>query len=279
MRPDTPNDAQAEFWNAQTAWIRLQAEQDACLAPVLDLALDRAGLKPGEDVLDIGCGTGASLLAAAKVVGDAGTVTGLDIAPNLLAMATDRCRNQPNVGILNDDAQFAAFEPRYDAVISRFGVMFFDDTAAAFANIAKALRAGGRVSFAVWGPAPQNPFFMGAANAVKSSLGPLPKVDRTLPGPFALEDAPRLRSILDDAGLSGLAIETVDCLLTPNGTTADFADLALEIGPAANGLKHFEATTEQRAILSEALIEEYAQYATPDGVRIPANLHLIHGLV
>ena len=215
------------------------------------------------------------MLAASEAVGPSGSVRGVDIAPSLLSLASTRCANLSNVAIQNADAQTAVLPTGHDIAISRFGVMFFSDTPAAFRNIAAALKPSGRIAMAAWGPAPENPYFMTAAKAVRETLGEMPKIDRTEPGPFAFEDAARVRTFLTQAGLQNIEIDTVSCPLTPPGSLADFAELALSIGPAAGGMAHFEANQAHREQLRGALMDQFSDCQTPDGLRIPAQIHAI----
>ncbi|MEM8578924.1 MAG: methyltransferase domain-containing protein [Pseudomonadota bacterium] len=268
------NADQADFWAGATSWVDHQAAMDGVLAPVLDALLARADLQPGWDVLDIGCGTGASTLAAAQAVGPAGSVTGLDISPALLGLARDRTEGLPNVTLIEGDAQTHPFAPASaDAVISRFGVMFFADTTAAFANIARALRPGATMSLAAWGPAPQNPWFMLPAKVARARLGTPPKVDRTLPGPFAFEDANRTHSMLTDAGLD-VSIDTVELTLDGGPSPAEAAALCTRIGPAASILRQFEGTEDDRQAIAAGIASEMAQWHQGH-VHIPACIHLI----
>lgn len=269
------NRDQAEFWNRQISWVDEQDAMDALLAPVLARTLDVAALQPGERVLDIGCGTGASLLAAAEAVGPTGHVIGVDIAPNLLDIARQRA-SASNVVVEVADAQTARFKPDCDVVLSRFGVMFFEDTTAAFRNIATALTPGGRFAMAAWGPVSGNPFFLTAALAAREVLGPMPKTDRNLPGPLAFEDASRVERLLTAAGLTDLEISTERCFLKPNGTLDDFVSLCLAIGPAASAMRHFEVTEPDRLrALRENLTAHFAVHDTADGLKIPALLNMI----
>ncbi|WP_299148049.1 methyltransferase domain-containing protein [uncultured Tateyamaria sp.] len=270
------NHDQEEFWDASAgpAWVALQGQMDALIQPVLDLVLERAGLRPGERVLDIGCGTGASVLQALDQVGDRGHVTGVDIAASMLELAKGRLGGRANVDLLKSDAQTHVFTTDYDALISRFGVMFFADTTAAFANMARALAPGGRIICAAWGPAPHNPWFMEPAGAAADVLGSMPKVDRTEPGPFAFEDAARTCALLQAAGLEDIQATQIDLHLTPLGDLSQAADLCCQIGPADRALRHHEANPAQRRAVADRIAARFAQYQEGDNLRIPASINL-----
>lgn len=268
------NDDQRDFWSDQAGptWVARQQAMDAQLAPVLDLVLNRANLHPGLNVLDIGCGAGESTCRAAE---RSGSVCGVDISPSLLAAARRRADGVKGVRFLLADAQVHAFDPgAFDVMISRFGTMFFDDFEAAFANIARALTAGGRMVFATWGQIPENPYFTLPAAVAKAQIGAVPRTDPDEPGPFALRDSARVERILGSAGLTQITAEEVSMTLTPPGTRADVAALMCDIGPAQRALSHFEVGSDGRAALADALEQALIPYDTDVGVRIPALINL-----
>jgi SAM-dependent methyltransferase len=271
------NADQQEFWAGPSgaAWVRLQADMDAMLQPVTDLVLEAAALPHGARVLDVGCGTGATVIAALAQVGPTGHVTGLDISEVMLDLARERLRAHPNTTCLMADAQTHAFAPAsFDAVISRFGVMFFEDTTAAFANMAHALTPGATLTLASWGPPPQNPYFMDPAAAATEIFGPMDKVDRTLPGPFAFEDAARIIPMLEAAGLVDVTVRPLPVHFSPRGSVDDVAELCCQIGPAMRSLAHFNASAADRARLARAISDRMAAYQSPQGVRIPGLINL-----
>jgi SAM-dependent methyltransferase len=201
-------------------------------------------------------------------------VLGVDISAPLLKRAAERARDQGNVSFELADAATHRFDTDcFHHLISRFGVMFFDDPAPAFANMARALAKGGKVSFGAWGQIPNNPFFTLAAQAAKSVVGTPPKVDPDLPGPFAFRDPDRVLRILREAGLSQPTCEVAAVDLTPAGGIDDFADLTASIGPADSAATHFNATPEQRMQLKQALADAFAGFQTDKGLRIPAEIN------
>lgn len=270
------NADQKAFWTnaAGPKWLAHQAALDHNMQPVLDGVLTRADLKKGQVVLDIGCGTGASALRAAEAVGPMGHVFGVDISGPMLARAQERAVDQANLSFAHADAADHAFdEESFDHLVSRFGVMFFADPVAAFANMAKALRRGGKVTFAAWGQIPENPFFTLAAQAARQTIGAPPKSDPDLPGPFAFRNTERVLDILDRAGLANASCEAAKVDLTPAGSLHDFAELLASIGPADAAVTHFNATQDQRAQLRGALIDHYSVFQTDKGLRIPAEIN------
>jgi ubiquinone/menaquinone biosynthesis C-methylase UbiE len=154
MSVPAPNAQQVQNWaEAGHHWVAEAERYDRMLRPWGDAVLDAAAPAAGERVLDVGCGTGATTLAAAARVAPGGHAVGVDLSPPMLSLARDRAGRQgiENVSFVEDDAQIADFQPgEFDAAVSRFGVMFFADPAAAFANIRGAMRTGGRLAFACW---------------------------------------------------------------------------------------------------------------------------------
>jgi SAM-dependent methyltransferase len=203
--PDRPNMRQAALWNDASGktWVELRPMLDEIMAPLERLVVDAGYPGAGGCVLDIGCGAGATTLAMARRLGEAGRCTGLDISQALVSAARARAHADgiPNASFETGDAQTHAFERgRFDAVISRFGVMFFDDPAAAFANIRQAARHGGKLALVAWrGPA-ENAFMTTAARAAAPFLPPAPPPDPDAPGQFAFADGARVRRILEASG-------------------------------------------------------------------------------
>jgi ubiquinone/menaquinone biosynthesis C-methylase UbiE len=147
------NTDMAEYWNGRPAdvWVTEAERFDSMLAPFGRRLLTAAVLEPGERVLDVGCGNGAVSLEAARAVAPGGLVTGIDLSAPMLGVARRRAEEQGmDIDFVQRDAQTASFDQPFDVVVSRFGVMFFDDPEVAFANLAKAARSGGRLSFVCW---------------------------------------------------------------------------------------------------------------------------------
>ncbi|MEM7470212.1 MAG: class I SAM-dependent methyltransferase [Pseudomonadota bacterium] len=273
---ELPNADQRAFWSEEAGhkWVAQQSVMDALLAPVLEGLLDRAQLSSGDHVLDIGCGAGTSTMRAATLVRPAGSVTGVDISDTLLALADQRAEGKYGLTYLHADAATYDFEARsFDHVVSRFGVMFFDDPTLAFSNIFSALSSGAHVNLATWGAIDENPYFKLAAKAARSVLGPMPKSDPDAPGPFSMRDPERVIPTLRDSGMKEVQADRQHLLLTPSGTLEDFADICTVIGPAEAAMRHFEATEEQRTQVHESLVETFAPFVSDTGaVEIPAEI-------
>ena len=214
------NAAQAEYWNrsAGQRWTERQEEQDLVLRPVSDRLMAAADAKPGERVIDVGCGCGETTIDFAARVMPGGEVLGLDISEPMLARARERAPSGLPARFVLADATVYDFEPEWaDLAVSRFGVMFFADPARSFANLRKGLKPGGRLAFACWREAKQNPWMMVPLREARKHAPPLPETNPEDPGPFAFADEARVRRVLSDAGFA-------DIVATPHDLDLDIAD-------------------------------------------------------
>ncbi|WP_168193147.1 class I SAM-dependent methyltransferase [Rhodophyticola sp. CCM32] len=258
-------------------WLAHEREIELSHAPVLQALMARTNLREGSRVLDIGIGSGASLLAAAEAVGAEGHVLGLDIAPPLAARAAERAPAHAEVAL--GDAQTHAFAPAaVDTVISMFGVMFFADPVAAFRNIRSAVKPQGRLCFACWADRSANPWFSVSAEAAASVMGPGDTPDDPhASGPFAFADAARVLAILQAAGWQA-EVSTRDLHLTPGCTAVALADLHTGIGPATRRLRQENADEATRNAVRAALVAGFAGFEEAGMVRVPARVHLFHAV-
>jgi len=274
------NAAQIDYWNNEAGprWVAMQERMDAMLAPLLQVALERARPVAGETVLDIGCGCGASLLELAARVGPSGSVLGVDISAPMLDRARTRVHDTPvtNVRLTLSDAATHGFEPgAFDLAFSRFGVMFFDDPPAAFANIRSALAPTGRLVFVCWAPPQDNPWLTVPLAAARPHLPAQPESDPNAPGPFAFADPGRVRGILLSAGFSAVDVArhgTVMRICGP-GESEAAARFAVESGPVARVLA--AAGPDQRAAAEQAIAAEFRRLESPDGVELPGSVWLV----
>ncbi len=277
-----PNADQIDYWNGEVGqrWARLQSDLDALFVNVTTVVIKAADPRAGERVLDIGCGCGGSLMALSRWVGPTGRVLGLDISQPMLDVARERiaAATARNATVVLGDAAAHPFEAgSADLAVSRFGVMFFDRPAAAFANIREALKPDGRLVFVCWRPYKDNPFFAAPHWAAKPHLPPdeTPKPDPDAPGPFALADLDRLRAILGDAKFRDIAIDPVDVMLPLAGAgDLDTATgLISQVGPVARALATADAAQREAAVA--AIRETLKDFDGPDGVSVPARIWVV----
>lgn len=210
--PNAPNADMRQYWSevAGPNWVSEQARLDRMLAPVGREAIGRLGLRPGEAVIDVGCGCGDASLDLARAVGPTGRVLGLDVSEPMATWARRRALDaglDERVEIRVADAQTAAIDPEFDALFSRFGVMFFDDPVAAFRNLHAALRPGGRLAFACWQAVDLNPWMTTAREVLGRYYDMPPVPEEGAPGGFSFADPDRVRLVLGEAGFSGVRLE------------------------------------------------------------------------
>lgn len=198
------------------AWAEVREPLELQLAPLGRHALAALAPRPGESVLDIGCGGGETALDLARAVAPDGTVVGIDQSAAVLAFARraatgwerERCER---VRFVQADAQVFPFEPAsFDAAFSRFGVMFFADPTAAFINIRRSLRPKGRLAFVCWRALEENPLDVLPLRAASAHLPPQPAHDPDAPGPFAFANPDRVRGILEKSGFGEIEITAHD---------------------------------------------------------------------
>lgn len=271
------NAAQIDYWNARTGdtWAELQAQMDRQLAPLGDRAQAALDPRPGERILDIGCGCGDTTLKLARAVGPEGEAIGLDISRPMLEVARRRAAESGlKARFLEADAQTEALEGGFDGLFSRFGVMFFADPVAAFRNLLGALKPGGRLAFVCWRPAAEVPLLSLPLAAALTVLPPLPPpADPHAPGPFAFGDAERTRRILTDAGFADIDIRPFDALVGSGGLEETLA-LTQRIGPLGNLLRE---SPDRAPEAIDAVREALRRHDGPDGVKLKGAVWIVTG--
>lgn len=210
---DRPNAAMADNWNGVGGahWVNHAARHDRALAAYGQAVLDAVAPTPGDHVLDVGCGTGALTRAAARLAGP-GTALGVDIGRPMVEHARRQAADEgvANVAFEQADAQVHPFAPgAADVAVSRFGVMFFDDPAAAFANIRRAVRDGGRLAFACWQSMLDNDWLLVPGAALAEHVGFPEAGDPHAPGPFSLAEPDRVRAVLAAGGFADVELTEV----------------------------------------------------------------------
>jgi SAM-dependent methyltransferase len=271
------NEQQVEFWNGEigTRWVAMQTMLDAAMADIAAKALSFARAKPGMDVIDIGCGCGTTTLALAEMVGPHGAVTGVDISMPMLGHAKARAASAKSAAqFIRADASDYAFRPENDLVFSRFGVMFFADPPAAFANIAKALKPSGRLVFVCWRTALENEWASTPFIAARDLLPEQPPADPAAPGPFAFADSERLKSILVKAGFGNIRIEKLDTHMRMGGGLDEALEMSLKAGPLARALREI-GDDALKAKIRARVKAAIAKYETAQGVSAPAACWLV----
>jgi ubiquinone/menaquinone biosynthesis C-methylase UbiE len=280
---DTPagherNADQIAYWNGRTGqhWTDRQPMQDILLGPVSQILIDRAGAKPGERILDVGCGCGATTIAFAERVAPTGFALGIDISVPMLSRARQLAPKGLPLDFVLADATVYPFDPlSFDLLASRFGVMFFADPAVSFANLRRALRQAGRLAFACWREPRENPWMMMPLQAVYQHVPKLPQLGPEDPGPFAFASEERVQRILDEAGFRQTAMEPCNLALdlaTGRGLEAA-VKTALEIGPSSRALEGHPPRLQEAA--KNSIREALRPFVRGQSVPLPASIWIV----
>jgi hypothetical protein len=235
---DGGNAAQIAYWNDRAAanWTALQEKIDALFAPITALALDAAAPAPGETVLDVGCGCGATVLALAERVGPSGRVLGVDVSVPMAARASQRIAD---------------------------------------AGLAHAEVPGGRLLCAVWRTLPENSWFTVPLKAALPLLPPQPQADPFAPGPFAFADFERVRGLLSAAGWRDISAQPRDVpmLVGGPGQLDKATDFAMRLGALARILS--ETDPAVHPAVRQAVQTALAGHEGPGGVMLGGSIWLV----
>jgi ubiquinone/menaquinone biosynthesis C-methylase UbiE len=271
------NEKQIEYWNkiAGPKWVKIGDAMDARFTAINDLLLTHAAAKPGESVLDVGCGTGTTALPLAAAVLPGGHITGIDVSAPMLEVARTRSAALPNVRYLQADAQINDFEGQtFDLLASRFGVMFFTEPVGAFKNLRNAMAHGGRLCFVCWAPLNDNPHWQIPFDIVAGRLGQPEPRHKYAPGPLAFSDTAYLESILSESGFTDIRIAPTPVTIIGE-SLEDEARIGCFLGPAGALLDEKKADTETRNVIRDDIAAALKAFETPDGMRLPAAVYLV----
>jgi SAM-dependent methyltransferase len=268
------NEEQIRHWNevAGPIWVERQDLLDRMIGAFGTDAVDAARLEPGQRVVDVGCGTGQTTVEIARRVAPGGRVVGVDVSRPMLEAARARAAREraasagvAPIELIEGDAQVMRFEPgSFDVVFSRFGVMFFADPVAAFANLRAALAPGGRLTFVCWQGLARNPWVAGPLQALAGVLPmPAPPPPGT-PGPFSLAEPGRVEDILARAGFTDVVLEELSGALTVgDGSVEATLDFLMRVGPCATLLRDADRETIEKAT---STLRAFFQSVARDGV-------------
>lgn len=265
---------QAAWWNGPggQGWLAAYERIDRSLQPFGAALIEAAAAQPGERVIDIGCGTGGTTAVLARQVATAGEVLGIDISEPLVAAA--RARAVAGATFVVGDAATHAFALQAsDLLFSRFGVMFFGDPVAAFANLRRAVRPDGRLVFLCWRTVRENPWGHVPARAAAPFLPPLPRPGPEEPGQYSFGDRARVERILASAGFREPTFEPLDRPVWMGPSVAEIVAGAARFGPMARAFAEAEPAAAERA--RGAIAAALAPHVRDDGVWLPGACWLV----
>lgn len=251
MNATRQNDGdQATLWNgpAGRAWVDAQVVLDGMLKPFETLLVEIVSARSAREVLDVGCGTGSTTLAVARLLGRGGNCVGIDVSEPMIAAARSRAEREASTArFVCANAQFHAFAPAsFEMIVSRFGVMFFENPVEAFANLLRATRPSGELRCIVWRSAAENPFMTTAERAAASLLPNLPPRRLDAPGQFAFGDPQRVYTILERSGWAEIDLQPIDltCMLAEQ----DLVGYLVRLGPVGLMLREADENTREKVI-------------------------------
>ena len=270
------NTDEYEAWNGDSGrrWVADADRRDRVLAPVADALLAAADLTIGEGVADIGCGCGATALAAARAVGPTGAVYGIDLSEPMLDVARRRAEASglANITLVQGDVQIHRYPARSDVAISRFGTMFFADQVAALTNIRHGLRPGGRLCVATWQPLEANDWLR-IPGAALLRHGDLPDAETTGRSMFSQSDPDSVTTTLHAAGFTDPRLEPVKLLLVLGADADETVDYLATTGPGRAALDAMSA--DRRPAALDAVRGALADHTRSDGVHLGAAIWIV----
>lgn len=265
-----------EYWNGVggRSWVELHTVLEGVLAPFTDVILADCRPERVHRVLDVGCGAGSTTLAAARRLGAQGACVGIDISEPLIAVARSAAERESSPAqFILADAQTYAFEPAsFDLVISRFGVLFFEDSVRAFTNLRRAVRAAGRLRFVAWRSPAENPFFTTAEQAAARFIPSLAASLKDEPARYAFSDPRQTEQILTESGWTGIEIQPLD--ITCTLPERDLIRYVTRLGSI--GRVFHEVDENTRVKVNEAVRAAMDPYVRGADVRFPAACWLVN---
>ena len=272
--------AEADFWAGEMGkeWARRADALDRQLAPAGAAGLKALAARPGERILDLGCGSGATTIELCRAVGPDGAVTGVDISLDQVAAARTRLGNERAEFVVGNAETWPFAAATYDALFSRFGCMFFGDPPAAYVNIRRALRPDARVVLVVWRNLKLNPWAAIPMRVGAKVLGQAEPPAPGTPGPFGWADPAIFQPILEGAGFTGLEWAEQPVMLPvgeagPETPLERATSMLMRIGPLARRLKG--VPEETRAIISSRLAPELEPFVAHGWVTLPGSIWVI----
>ncbi|HEY7638230.1 MAG TPA: class I SAM-dependent methyltransferase [Steroidobacteraceae bacterium] len=276
MAATQPKDAdQAPRWNGSSgcAWVEAQQLLDRTLQPFEDLLVAKISDSGAQHVLDVGCGTGSTTRAIARLLGTADGSVGIDISEQMIGVARVLAAEEGVAAtFICADAQKHPFgSQRFDTIMSRFGVMFFEDSVQAFANLRSAAAEGASLQCVVWRSPADNPFMTSAERAAAPLLPNLTPRRPDAPGQFGFANERRVHSILSDSGWKEIDIRPLD--LTCTLPEKELIRYGTRFGPVGIALQ--EADAQTRARVAAAVRAAFEPFVHGPEVRFTAACWLI----
>jgi SAM-dependent methyltransferase len=271
------NVEQAEEWDGREGdhWVQYADRYDALSQHITPRLMEAAAIGGADRVLDVGCGCGLTTRTAARAA-SAGSAVGMDLSAAMLQVAEQRARAEglANVRFEQGDAQVRAFLPaEFDLIISKFGVMFFEDPVAAFANLGSAIPSRGRLVFVCWQDLARNDWVMIPASGALSHV-PFPDLGpEGAPGPFSLADPDHTRRVLTETGFEGIEINEIVEQMFLGDNAANATEFLRGSGMARLLFENVDADTERKAV--DAVRDALEAHEQPEGIWLGSAAWLV----
>ena len=270
------NNSQHVFWCGQGGanWVKKKDTIDDMLDPFGQAAMKRLNVLPSSTIVDIGCGSGATTFQLAHQLSSNGFVTGIDISKPLLDHARS-LNHFSNVRFIEEDLQTSSHSAgSFTHAFSRFGVMFFDDSVAAFSTIQKLLKPGGMLSFICWQTAQQNLWQTLILKEIKKSVD-IPDSNPRTPGPFAFGNRDYVQSILTESHFQNIQIESYERPVTifRGYSPEDAVTEMLALNPALQFLKDYPEN--EQAVIKGNVVTAYSKYQNDEGFEFPSAAWIV----
>jgi ubiquinone/menaquinone biosynthesis C-methylase UbiE len=272
------NAGQVAYWNGPIGevWAKEREKRDRDHAALSEALFEWAAPQPGERVLDIGCGSGTTTLHLAERVRPRGYVLGIDISRPMLSVARRRAVGAKSSALFaeGDVTDYHEFEPQsFDLAFSQLGVMFFADPVAAFINIRRAVKPGGRIVFACWRHPFEHLWAFIPESAATPFLPPSPPSPSNAPGRYSFAEPDRVKSVLLQAGFHAPQFQKLDMQTFAGDTPEDAAASAIDAGPLQRTLADADDATRAkvRAVVTERLAKEMG----PNGIYLTSAAWLV----
>ena len=281
MKPNIINTEQSEYWNEKSGpkWVKYDDAMNERFSIITNELFSKANIKDSEKVLDIGCGGGETTFQASKLLNNNGHVVGADISETLLDHAKSKFSNIDIIDFINCDVQNYPFKKNYfNKVISRFGVMFFENPFDAFKNIYSSMQKNGSLNFVCWTNMMENEFFTEGMDIItKYTNEGIPEITKE-PGPFAFNDTEYILEILESSGFRKIEVNKLYTSISTKDSVEDNATILIGIGPRARILSEQNLSNEKMSIIKREMIELSKKRKFEEEITYKACLNLVSAI-